>query len=47
MTAKRDFLTLGALRSRLEPSYAPDPDARDHHRHPWTLEHLPAPHPRA
>jgi hypothetical protein len=22
-------------------------DARDHHEHPWVLEHLPGAHPRA
>jgi hypothetical protein len=46
VVSQRDFTTLGALRARLDPEYAPPPHARDHHEHPWTLEHLPAPHPR-
>lgn len=47
VVSQRDFHTLGRLRARLEPGWAPAPDARDHHAHPWTLEHLPHPHPRA
>lgn len=47
VVSQRDFHTLGRLRRRLDPGYAPPEDARDHHEHPWTVEHLPAPHPRA
>ncbi len=47
VVSQRDFRTLALLRARLEPGYEPPPDARDHHEHPWTLEHLPEPHPRA
>ena len=47
VVSQRDFHTLGLLRARLEPGYAPPSDARDHHEHPWTLENLPAPHRRA
>ena len=47
VVSQRDFLTLGRLRARLEPGWAPPPDARDHHAHPWTLANLPHPHPRA
>jgi len=45
--AQRDFWTLALLRARLDPSFTPPSDARDHHEHPWVLEHLPGPHPRA
>jgi uncharacterized protein YbbK (DUF523 family) len=47
VVSQRDFQTLALLRARLEPGYHPPEEARDHHEHPWTLEHLPVPHPRA
>lgn len=48
VVSQRDFRTLGRLRARLEPSWVvPDSAALDHHEHPWTVEHLPVPHPRA
>ena len=47
VVSQRDFHTLSLLRARLDPSHAPTPEARDHHQHPWTLENLPGPHPRA
>jgi uncharacterized protein YbbK (DUF523 family) len=47
VVAQRDFHTLGLLRARLEPGFTPPSDARDHHEHAWTIEHLPHPHPRA
>jgi len=47
VVSQRDFRTLALLRARLEPGYQPPSDARDHHEHPWTTEHLPRPHPRA
>jgi len=47
VVSQRDFHTLALLRARLEPGWTPPQDARDHHEHPWTLEHLPMPHPRA
>jgi uncharacterized protein YbbK (DUF523 family) len=47
VVSQRDFRTLGLLRARLDPGYAPSDEARDHHDHPWTREHLPKPHPRA
>lgn len=46
VVSQRDFRTLALLRARLEPGYEPPPDALDHHEHPWTVENLPAPHPR-
>ncbi|MBX3202732.1 MAG: DUF523 domain-containing protein [Labilithrix sp.] len=46
VASQRDFRTLGLLRARLDRGYIGAPDARDHHEHPWTLEHLPGPHPR-
>jgi len=46
VVSQRDFRTLALLRQRLDPSHVPPEDARDHHEHPWTLEHLPGPHPR-
>ncbi len=45
--SQRDFRALGALRAKLDPSYVPPDDLKDHHEHPWTIEHLPGPHPRA
>lgn len=47
VVSQRDFHTLSLLRARLEPGYTPPEEARDHHEHAWTLEHLPGPHPRA
>jgi hypothetical protein len=47
VVAQRDFRTLALLRARLEPGYTPPDDARDHHQHPWVVEHLPVFHPRA
>jgi uncharacterized protein YbbK (DUF523 family) len=47
VVSQRDFRTLALLRARIHPEYVVPLDARDHHEHPWTLEHLPAPHPRA
>jgi len=47
VVSQRDFRSLARLRARLEPGYEPPDDARDHHEHPWTLEHLPKRHPRA
>jgi uncharacterized protein YbbK (DUF523 family) len=47
VVAQRDFRTLALLRSRLDPSFTPPDDARDHHEHPWVLENLPALHRRA
>jgi uncharacterized protein YbbK (DUF523 family) len=41
VVSQRDFATLGRVRARLDRSYVPDPEARDHHEHPWVLEHLP------
>jgi uncharacterized protein YbbK (DUF523 family) len=48
VVSQRDFRTLALLQQRVDPA-APHSleDARDHHEHPWTVEHLPAPHPRA
>jgi uncharacterized protein YbbK (DUF523 family) len=47
VVSQRDFRTLARLRTRLQPGYAAPLDARDHHEHPWTIEHLPGPHPRS
>jgi len=47
VVSQRDFGTLALLRRRLDPSYDSPPGLRDHHEHPWTLEHLPWPHPRS
>ena len=46
IVSQRDFRTLAALRTRLEPGYLAPVEVRDHHEHPWTVEHLPGPHPR-
>ena len=47
VVSQRDFHTLRLLRARLEPGRVDASVAPDHHEHPWTLEHLPGPHPRA
>lgn len=47
VVSQRDHRTIALLRARLEPGYVVPDDARDHHEHPWTVEHLPMPHPRA
>jgi uncharacterized protein YbbK (DUF523 family) len=40
VVSQRDFATLGRLRARLDPTFTPDPDTRDHHDHPWVLANL-------
>jgi uncharacterized protein YbbK (DUF523 family) len=45
--SQRDFATLAQLRAKLEPGYVVAPELLDHHEHAWTIEHLPAKHPRA
>jgi uncharacterized protein YbbK (DUF523 family) len=45
--SQRDFRTLERLRAHLDPTHVPNADARDHHEHAWTLEHLPERHVRA
>jgi uncharacterized protein YbbK (DUF523 family) len=47
VVSQRDFRSLALLRARLEPGFEVPVDARDHHEHPWTVEHLPGRHPRA
>lgn len=47
VVSQRDFFTLARLRAQLDPGHVIPADARDHHEHAWTLEHLPGPHPRA
>ncbi|MDF1565430.1 MAG: DUF523 domain-containing protein [Deltaproteobacteria bacterium] len=39
VVSNRDFATLGRLRARLQPGFVPDPEAKDHHDHPWVVEH--------
>jgi len=40
VVSQRDYRTLGLLHAKLDPDITLDPDAVDHHRHPWVLEHL-------
>ncbi len=40
VVSQRDFQTLERLHARLDPDHVPNPDALDHHRHPWVLQHL-------
>lgn len=47
VVSQRDHRTLSLLRARLDPSHVPPGELLDHHQHPWTLEHLPLPHPRS
>lgn len=46
VVSQRDFATLERIHAHLEPGYVQDASKRDHHEHPWTLEHLPALHRR-
>lgn len=46
LVSQRDFKTLERIRARAEGREPADAELRDHHEHPWTLEHLPGPHPR-
>ena len=41
VVSQRDFHTLQVLGQRVDPSLPLDPQARDHHHHPWVLENLP------
>lgn len=47
VVSQRDHRTIARLRARLDPTYVIPEGLRDHHEHPWTLAHLPGPHPRA
>lgn len=38
----RDYRTLGRIRARLDPSYLPSPDARDHHETDWVRTYFAA-----
>ena len=40
VVSHRDFKTLELLHQKLDPEYDPDPDALDHHEHPWVVENL-------
>lgn len=40
VVSQRDHHTLGLLRARLDPGFVPDPEARDHHDHPWVIANL-------
>ena len=40
VVSQRDYQTLERLHAKLDPSHSVDPEARDHHEHPWVLEHL-------
>ena len=35
VVAQRDDHTLGQLRALLDPTFAPSPDAQDHHQREW------------
>jgi uncharacterized protein YbbK (DUF523 family) len=40
VVSQRDYATLERLRAKTDPSHTPDPDALDHHEHPWVVENL-------
>ena len=40
VVSQRDFATLEQLAKKVDPTHEVDPEARDHHHHPWVLEHL-------
>jgi uncharacterized protein YbbK (DUF523 family) len=46
VVSQRDLRTLERLRERLDVRHTRRAHLRDHHEHPWTLAHLPLPHPR-
>jgi uncharacterized protein YbbK (DUF523 family) len=41
VVSQRDFRTVARLGRRVDPGVAVGDDLRDHHEHPWVLEHLP------
>jgi len=43
VVSQRDHATLERLRARLDPDHRPDPQAVDHHDHPWVRAHLREP----
>ena len=47
VVSQRDHRTIARVRARLDPAYVAPEGLRDHHEHPWTVEHLPRRHPRA
>jgi uncharacterized protein YbbK (DUF523 family) len=40
VVSQRDHRTLGQLRARAEPGFQADPEAVDHHRTAWVVEHF-------
>ena len=40
VVSQRDHRTLGLLHARLDPGFAIDPDALDHHETPWVLKNF-------
>lgn len=38
--SQRDYQTLGSIIHTLDPSYRPDPDARDDHESDWYKQHF-------
>jgi len=43
VVSQRDFRTLGRLRARLDPTFRPDPEARDHHEGEWYVGYFRRP----
>ena len=43
VVSQRDHRTLGLVRARLDTTFTPDPEARDHHESAWVIENLPKP----
>jgi uncharacterized protein YbbK (DUF523 family) len=41
IVSQRDHKTIGLIRARLDPTARIDPEAVDHHHHPWVLANLP------
>jgi uncharacterized protein YbbK (DUF523 family) len=40
IVSQRDFRTLSAIWAHLDPNHEPDPQALDHHQHPWVIANL-------
>lgn len=40
VVSQRDYRTLGLLRARLDPTFTPDPAARDHHESDWYRDYF-------
>ena len=40
VVGQRDYRTIGRLIHKLDPSFEPDPSAKDHHQSEWYIDHF-------